>query len=221
MILISNEICKYEVNNKKFSLWLHGVWTLQRKKIHNPLGYSFFLYSRNLHTHEVTKKACTCYCFNETIKVFSVISYEASRVCSLKGYEPKKSILYYSLWNNLKKNFKQDAHAPHRLLEKHFQSINTFAQIYDYTLCWLREKKNDYILKLMIVPRLIDIDPMVLEKVFKFIHVFLLSYYHFPWENRHGPSFEKKLDFTSSECFVPSLCEYGPLVQKRKIFKFH
>ena len=71
-----------------------------------------------------------------------------------------------------------------------------------------------------IVPSLVEIGPVVLEKKIFKVHqcIFAISLLS-PVGKGHGPSFEQTGILITQGCFVPSLVEIGPVVLKKKIFK--
>ena len=64
-----------------------------------------------------------------------------------------------------------------------------------------------------VVPSLVEIGPVVLEKNLIYCDVLLLFHY------QHSLSFEQTWIPITQECFMPSLVEIGPVDIKIKIFK--
>ena len=68
------------------------------------------------------------------------------------------------------------------------------------------------------VGRLIEIDPVVLEKkILKYFQYNITFSPLYPLGKRRGPSFEQTWIPSTQECFVPSLVEIGPVVLGKKL----
>ena len=71
------------------------------------------------------------------------------------------------------------------------------------------------------MPSFIEIDPIVLEKIFFVKVLSRLFRKYLPLEKSGGwASFEQTLVLITQGCFVPSLVEIGLVVLEKRIFKF-
>ena len=147
----------------------------------------------------------------------------------------------HSLWGYqvsviwIQKN-KLEAHGSHCSSEKQFQSINTFAQRYDYTITLIKRTKNIVsFLRIKIDLYLLELESpsskdalcqvwLKLAKWFWRKHFSISSMFFLfstlsPVRKGHGPSFEQTwMPFTQGY-FLPSLVEICSMVLE-KTFKF-
>ena len=71
----------------------------------------------------------------------------------------------------------------------------------------------------LIMPSLVEINPAVLEKIFKFCQcIFNIS--SEPLDKRWGPSFEQTYVLITQGCIVSSLVEIGPVILEEILFLF-
>ena len=89
---------------------------------------------------------------------------------------------------------KQETHEPHRSFEKQFQSITIFAQSCDNIIILIkREKKSVHFKQGCIVPSLVEICLLALEKmIFKIRQCFCTISLSSAFAKKRGPSFEQK-----------------------------
>ena len=127
------------------------------------------------------------------------------------------------IWSHNHK-LKQEAHGPYPSPEKRFQSINTFAQSFDYAITLT--KKKIIISFWRIAWFLICKSLSTLHKRMLLSQVWLklaMYFWYFviisPWKIQR-PSFEQTWFPFTKGFFVPSLVEICPVVLEKKIFKF-
>ena len=66
----------------------------------------------------------------------------------------------------------------------------------------------------------VEIGPVVLEKIFKFLQCIFAILYWSPLGKRWNPSFEQIWIPFTRECFVPSWIEIGPVVLEKIFLNF-